>query len=413
MLAESAIILSIDRLGAGFLGPYGNTWIETPEFNRLASQSLLCEHMLADSPHLESLFHSYWSGRHAVSFSVSAAPGYIAAATQRGLRTVLVTDEQSLLSHPLAADFAEQVFVPVDGDPKQAREVEETQLARLFEEALATLRELDTPFLLWIHSRGMSGAWDAPATLREQFAAEDDPLPGEFITPPEKRLTEAIDPDELLKLTHAYAGQVAIVDLCLGALLAAADEHPLAARTLLAVTSPRGYPLGEHGRIGPCDNALYGELLQTPLLVRIPGGNAALVRSQQLVQPSDLGQLLRDIFTTSEATADSPLVVGRLLSMILDRPQTSPEITVAIAAGQRAIRTPAWFQRESEMDGQSQFELFAKPDDRWEVNEIASRAADIVAELSDVLDQLTAAANHRENDPRALALPDSLTSPWR
>ena len=32
-----------------------------------------------------------------------------------------------------------------------------------------------------------------------------------------------------------------------------------------AVTSPRGFPLGEHRRIGECDQALYGELLHVPV----------------------------------------------------------------------------------------------------------------------------------------------------
>ena len=36
-----AVVLVIDRLGAGYLGPFGNTWIDTPCFNQLASQSLL------------------------------------------------------------------------------------------------------------------------------------------------------------------------------------------------------------------------------------------------------------------------------------------------------------------------------------------------------------------------------------
>jgi arylsulfatase A-like enzyme len=35
----NAICLVVDRLHTGFLGAYGNTWIETPVFDRLAAES--------------------------------------------------------------------------------------------------------------------------------------------------------------------------------------------------------------------------------------------------------------------------------------------------------------------------------------------------------------------------------------
>src|SRR5262249_61341886 len=143
------------------------------------------------------------------------------------------------------------------------------------------LSQAQRPFLLRIHAQGMTGPWDAPLELRYQFADEDDPVPPDFVEPPRKALTPDYDPDDLLGLAHAYAGQVALVDYCLGMLLEAVDRHPLGGETLLAVTSPRGYPLGEHLRVGPGDDALYGELLQVPLLVRPPDQTTALHRSQR------------------------------------------------------------------------------------------------------------------------------------
>ena len=76
----------------------------------------------------------------------------------------------------------------------------------------------------------MAGPWDAPLALRQQFADEDDPEPPEFVEPPDRVLPDDFDPDELLGITHAYAGQVALVDLCLGMLLDAIDESPAVAR---------------------------------------------------------------------------------------------------------------------------------------------------------------------------------------
>ena len=45
---------------------------------------------------------------------------------------------------------------------------------------------------------------------------------------------------------------------------------------------------------------------------------------------------------------------------------------------ERAIRTPAWYLRRA---GGS--ELFAKPDDFWEVNNVASRCGEVVEQLEE------------------------------
>ena len=61
----NAICLVIDRLHAGYVGAYGNTWIETSAMNRLASQSFLLDQAVVDSPDLDRLYRSYWQGWHA------------------------------------------------------------------------------------------------------------------------------------------------------------------------------------------------------------------------------------------------------------------------------------------------------------------------------------------------------------
>ena len=63
----NAICLVIDRLHRGFLGAYGNTWIETPAFDRLAAESFVFDQMLVDSPRLGPLYRSFWQGLHALA----------------------------------------------------------------------------------------------------------------------------------------------------------------------------------------------------------------------------------------------------------------------------------------------------------------------------------------------------------
>ena len=72
--ARERYCLVIDRLQHGFLGAYGNTWIETPAFDRLAAESFVFDQMLIDSPQLGSLYRSFWQGRHALAPSSRVGP---------------------------------------------------------------------------------------------------------------------------------------------------------------------------------------------------------------------------------------------------------------------------------------------------------------------------------------------------
>lgn len=399
MSLRSAVVIVVDRLGAGYLGPYGNTWLDTPGCNHFASRSLLAETLLADSPQLASAYRAYWTPGEKPP---SALPDDLAA---RNVATVLVTDEPQVAAHPLARSFAESVVVPANAADRLAEEPADTGIARLFEAAAETLAGLAPPYLLWVHSRGMDGPWDAPRQFREQFRDEEDPEAGDFTPPPQMRIDPTFDPDELLKLTHAYAGQVSLLDSQLAAFLdmiSTRNEQ----QTLVAFTSPRGYPLGEHGRIGPCDDALYGELLQVPLLVQFPEQLAALARTHELLQPADLGAVLAEHFGLSQ---EAPSVLGQIA-----RNENHPPRDVAVALGheQRAIRTPAWFLRESLVDGQPRHELFAKPDDRFEVNEVSSRCGQEVELLVDLLDRYQQAV--RTGSLAGLApLPELLREAWR
>jgi arylsulfatase A-like enzyme len=402
---RSAVVIVVDRLGAGFLGPFGNAWVDTPELNRLASQSLVCETALADSGGLPTIYRSYWTGRHALE-PAGQETSLSDLARAAGLRARLFTDEPAVAEHPLAAGFAERTLAPLL-PAQRGEELEGTAIGRLFGQAIEKITADEQPGLFWLHSRGMAGPWDAPLALRNQFADEEDPLPPDIVDPPELRLAEGYDPDELLGLVHAYAGQVALVDAAIGVLLDALDASPLAAETLVVFTSPRGYPLGEHGRVGPCDSALYGELLHVPALLRVPG--AGHERTQRLVQPGDLFATLADWLGLP---AERPATSVSLIADERDDPARGGQIACAIGPGQRAIRTPAWFLRESLIEGERRHELFAKPDDRWEANEVSSRCGDVVELLAAQLDACEQAARAGELAPAA-PLAEILADVWR
>ncbi len=175
---KRAIVLTVDGWGAGYAGPYGNTWLETPACNQLASTGLLLEHVLVDSPRIDAFFASAWTGRHAVLSGRNPELSLVEALAQRQNSSCLITDDRDVIEHPCATAFDRAEFIAPVRSVIAAETVEQTQLARLMAAALMTIEENPVD-LTWIHSRGMSGMWDAPQAFREQFGDEEDPPPPE------------------------------------------------------------------------------------------------------------------------------------------------------------------------------------------------------------------------------------------
>jgi len=399
MTPRNAICIVVDGLRASALGTYGNTWYGTPSLDRLASQSLVAEWMMIDRPELDAFYRGVWEGVHALR---PARPDLLPAGLPEpsqslplrlawaGVQQTLVTDELWLDGHAdrmsLEQPFPEQPWWDthwLDTETNRpSPTIADTSLGKVF---AAAIEQIETwpegpsrvGNLLWLHARGMRGPWDAPEGLRQELAEVGEISLPESVTPPRRESGD--DPDRWLGLRIAYAAQVVVLDACLGALLAALDE--MEEPPLVTLVGSRGFALGEHAEAGTACRDLHGELLHVPWLLRVPGqrdgsSQGPPQRFSGLTQPSDLAATMIDWFAL-EAGGD-----GRsLLTAYRECPSDWRQMVVAHdAGGQRVVRTPAWMFRhkagESGCAGTPQ--LFAKPDDRWEVNDVASRCPDIV-----------------------------------
>ncbi|MHB0958218.1 MAG: sulfatase-like hydrolase/transferase [Pirellulaceae bacterium] len=395
----NALVLVTDRLGSSYLGPYGNTWIETPAWNQLAARSVLVECALNDSADLSALYHSYWQGRHACSARhTQDVPPLATHLAGHDVQSWLITDEPAVAQHAAGQGFRERVVLS-SGEYQEAEHVEQTQLARLFATVTEVLEQARSPFLIWVHAQAMQGPWDAPYALRCRFAEEEDPEPPRSAMPPECTLSENYDPDELLGYQHAYGGQVSLLDTCLGVLLEALWSSSAADTTMLLATAARGYPLGEHRYVGRTERLLQAELLQVPWLLHCPAGAGAALRAHQLIQPPDVYPTLLEWF-------DVPLPAlslwgrGALPGTLEFESRAARDRAASVDDRERAIRVPGWFLRH---DATGKPLLYVKPDDRWECNEIADRCPEVVEELAGVLQAFESAA-HDDDRPRLTPL---------
>ncbi len=413
MEPRHVICLIVDRLRASALGGYGGSWCETPQLDRLASESLVLDQALADSLTLESLYHGFWQSqspfRPRSTDVQSTLPGLV---SRQGWSTYLLSDEPAVAEHSLAEDFDARECVTTEPTTTSADDWAETQLAHLFAATIDRLDQLrtksDSPFFLWLHSRAMAGPWDAPYAFRQQLADEEDPDPPREVAVPNRSFSADDDPDLRLGYLQSYHSQVLVLDRCVGTLLDYLRETGLDRQCLVVLLGARGMALGEHGEVGPTGDRLLAPVVQTPWLLRFPDALGAMCRSDRLMIPSDLPCMLLDWLAVRDKF---PVADGQSL-WPFDHDEPSPardHVCLHGADDERAIRTLAWqFRTCASSDLQ---QLFVKPDDRWEMNEISSRCPEIVAGLQAYLtayEQAVAAGRSDDLPPLAESL---LTAP--
>ena len=378
----NAIAMVIDRLHVGYLGAYGNTWVRSPAIDRLAAEGFVFDQAFVESADLERFYAACWLGRHAMclprpSDAASSLPALLAA---RSVPAILLTDDHRVAEAGQAASFHEVVTLDLPECDRSAERVDQTRLARCFAGALEFVESSRGPFLLWCHFRGFSAPWDAPRHFRSDYCVEGDPDPPEWVEVPNKVLPADYDPDELLGFSQAYAGQVSVLDACVEVLREALQGLPAGQETMLMLTSARGFPLGEHRRVGVCDEALYSELVHVPLLDWFSGGLGAADRSQAIVQTSDFWRTLLDWF---EIPTGSSLYSQSLLPVVRGDLETVRDRAVISGRDrERAMVTPAWYLRAATPP-----ELYLRPGDRWEANDIADRCPEVVEGILGVLSQ--------------------------
>jgi hypothetical protein len=318
-------------------------------------------------------------------------------------RQWLLTDDPAVVQIMPAGLFDEVITIE-QGKARSARDLEGTHTAAFFSQVAGQLAlwqkdaaENQAKGLLWVHFSGMSGPWDAPIAWRHRFLDEDELPAPKFVSAPVD-MRGVTDPDELLGYRAAYAAQISAIEACMTAFVEAFEELPADAEKLAMVTGSRGFSLGEHGFVGQDPRALYGEQLHLPLLGLMPESHGPLPRVTGFAQPADIGVTVSHWL--AGRLGDSAAGVSLAPYLSGESGRIRDVVVASTDAGYRMIRTPAWMMIEG-----NHTELYAKPDDRWEANDVASLCPEIVEKLCQHL-ETTIAGN-----PEALS--EELLSPWR
>jgi hypothetical protein len=126
-----------------------------------------------------------------------------------------------------------------------------------------------------------------------------------------------------------------------------------------------------------------------------------LRRSQALVQPCDLAPTTAELLGATESR-EAFGFDRSLLPLIAGEATTLRDRVPIVGVGEVGLRTPRWSLRvpeSTDSDVDAPAELFVKPDDYWEVNDVADRVPSAVDELRACYDETVAALGEGRSLP--------------
>ena len=393
---RKVIVLVVDRLSPSQIGAYGNTCHDTDAMNRIASQGVLFDQAVSPFANLEASYRQLFNASSIQKPSDSSDETWLAAVGRSGVETTFMCDREWLAESQVLAGFDSVSRLSVKPLDRLASRVSQTGLARFFAQAIDRLESLPSQSLAWIDCSGLAGQWDAPYELRKSMADPDDPDPPTFYEPASSVFdTKDGDPDALLGVQQAVDAQVQMLDDFIGVLLDVLDQ-PEFSNTMFCLTSLRGFPVGQHGLVGSPDAIVaqslplkygYSESLRSPLMVCLPekndGGQRVRdqsVRSGKLVTPAVVTSLIESFLCQADDQVDSWLADHSML------PASDRAIVVVQNEAEVVLLTHAWkFMLNTQTDD---CELYAKPDDLWEVNDVSQRCPNEVRLFREMVEQL-------------------------
>ena len=253
----------------------------------------------------------------------------------------------------------------------------------------------------------------------------------------------AVDANDLRQsFVEAYAGGISVFDETLGGFTQLLRESGALAKTLFIVAGARGIGTGGSSALGFAPEGthaspFYAEEVRLPLVARLPDGSGAATRLPALCEPRDLFETVRAWPTFAKEHAgpefwkikrsdvspfagvwsaetqdergpkedaenpDAPAEFPpdtpgqNLFRLLVDESGSVRDRVVTVAkdarSDERAIAVDGWFLKETPpanretRDGEPakpKLELFVLPDDRYNVNDVASRRPDAVERLA-------------------------------
>jgi len=335
----SVILVVVDALRRDHLSLYGYDKPTSPALDALASESLVFDHCLAASswtlPSTVSLLSGLYPARHgvhrrqAVSDEVELLPVVL---QESGYATAAVSGNL-YVSARFGLDRGFDTFRDRGG--QQAREYPD--LTELVSEAETWLETAPEPFFLYLHVMNVHGPYLSPEEYRERFLESPwetfefrNPTWNKIMQGGEVDRRDEVSPEHVHDLRARYDGAISYTDEVLGGFVERLRARGVLDRSLLVVTSDHGEELFDHGGFGH-GYTLRGEVVEVPLLLRLPSGHR-LGKGRQVRRPVslvDIPATLLDVAGIHDRLRDRSFGDGRSVLAGIGEEETAPRLLLS------------------------------------------------------------------------------------
>ena len=348
----NVIVIINDSFRWDYMGAYGNSWIRTPNLDRLAREGAVFEWAYSEGLPTVPTRTTFFTGRYTFPFRgwqrLEPKDALLAEILwNKGITSAMITDVYHLhkpsMSFERGFDYTEHIRghegdpwilddeIQVDVDavhkpgPRDAavrkqieqylrnihwwKSEEDTFVARVMKAGLSWLQQQlrRDNLLLWLDCFDPHEPWDPPEPYRSWYV--DPGYAGKDIIQPIPGDGSYLTPDELQHVKNLYAGKVSLCDRWVGWFLDEIRDMGLYDNTLIIFTSDHGEPFGEHGYIKKAEPGLYEELCHIPLLVRHPDGMGSGKRFDAMVETTEIFPTVLDFL----GIKSPPRIHGRSL----------------------------------------------------------------------------------------------------
>lgn len=336
------LVIVSDTMRKDYLEPYGNRWVKTPNFTRLASESAVFENAHPECLPTIPTRRTLHSGRRAFPFRNYQAlpwdnvylPGWMPMAAQEdtvaealgraGYHCGFVSDVPHYFVPGMnfTRGFHQWDFVRGNSEDRYRSPVpyDQARIASKYvgrgamhvanlggfepdEMAFATPRTMMSamrfleenrdskqPFYLYVDTFHPHESWEAPRKYHDLY--RDPSFKGKtYLSLPYNTLFQTPVPEDSLKNAQAqYAGLITMVDHWIGRLLSKLEETGKDRSTLVLMVSDHGTNFGDNlERVtGKPAGAMYPGTMNVPLFVRHPERKGAGKRFREFVYTLDV-----------------------------------------------------------------------------------------------------------------------------
>lgn len=401
----NVIIVLLDSLRADHLQPYGAKSVLTPRLEQLGRQGVTFLSARSTSswtrPAVAALLTSQRSINHGIVSLASGLPLHLpylpAILRKQGYETILIANTAQVSSHFGFNRGFTRVFDHFEHDDASGPRRYHDPVANADDVwkkyiAPAAERAGDKPFFVYLHERDPHAPYGPPPPYDGMYAQDyEGEVKSDLFSIARLRFTpDSASPGVVAKLNGLYSGEVSYMDRYVGALLDHLKQDSLNRKTLVVFTSDHGEEFWDHGSVGH-GHTVYEELLQVPLMMRLPGVLPADLATRVPmdladVTPSILDLLGIDTPDTAEGSSIIPYLFSDAAGIATQRQHFSaaqanapkgtstPRATAVTYRNWKLIRIPPGSEREK----MSLYDLALDP---AEMNDIADAHPIVVATL--------------------------------